>query len=282
MLHPYFAGFGSRRDERPMILGHRGAAGCAPENTLLSFECCLEQGGDAIESDVQVTRDGTPVLLHDADVGRVSGVAAIVESLPLAELERIDAGHHFTIDERGRTEPDDDEAFRDQGHQVPTVEAAFETFPDARFNLEIKTGRGDAVAKVVELVARFDRADRTLLTAGDDEIMKVLREELTKRGVPAATSASISDVVAVVRSAVDDTPPPPAIHALQIPTHFGDNALVTPELIAHAHRHGVHVHVWTINETAEMERLLDLGVDGLVTDFPGRMAAVLAARAARP
>jgi glycerophosphoryl diester phosphodiesterase len=281
MLHPYFAGFGSRRGERPMILGHRGAAGCAPENTLFSFECCIDHGGDAIESDVQVTGDGTPVLLHDADLRRVSGVSAVAESLPLSALEEIDAGHHFTIDDRGRTEPEDEGAFRDQGHRIPTVEAAFEAFPDARFNLEIKTGRADTVAKMVELVARYERADRTLLTAGDDGIMRVLREELAKRGVDAATSASLADIVAVIRSAQAGTAPPLEIDALQIPTDFGNEPLVTPALLEHAHRHGVHVHVWTINEAQEMERLLDLGVDGIVTDFPGRMRDVLAARTAR-
>ena len=108
--------------------------------------------------------------------------------------------------------------------------------------------------------------------------MRSLREELRRQGVEAATSASVSDIVAVVQSAVDGTSPPPEIQALQIPTHFGDRELVTDQLLAHSARHGVVVHVWTINDVSEMKHLLDRGVGGLVTDFPGRMAELLTQR----
>ena len=284
MPHPYFGSFGflagraDRSPPLPMNLGHRGCAGRAPENTLLSFERCLAEGGDAIESDVQVTRDGVPVLLHDEDVGRVTATSRPVEAMTRAELATLDAGYHFTIDDRGRTEPDDDAAFRGKGVRIPSLEDAFTRFPEARFNLEIKTAAHDTVARVVELVARFARADRTLLTAGDDAIMRSLRAELTSQRVEAATSASVSDVVAVIRAAVEDAKPPAEVMALQIPTRFGDRALVTPALLDYAHRHGITVHVWTINEPAEMHRLLDLGVDGLVTDFPARLRDVIRRR----
>ncbi len=263
-----------------MILGHRGAAGNAPENTLAAFERCLAVGADAIESDVQVTADGVPVLLHDAHLDRVSDHSGAVSSLTLADLDEIDAGYHFGIEDRGPAEPPNDAAFRGQGHRVPSVEAAFRAFPDARFNLEIKTSEHAAIEKVVGLVAALDRADRSLLVAGDDAIMRLLREEISRQGVPVATSASLSEIVAVVKSAVEGTPPPPEIEALQIPAHFGGGELVTPGLIEHAHRHDVKIHVWTVNEVEEMERLLDLGVDGLVTDFPERTALLVAKRTA--
>ncbi len=271
MSHPYFEVTG------PMILGHRGAAGCAPENTLLSFARCLEQGAHAIESDVQVTADGVPVLIHDRDVARISNASSSVEELTRAELEKLDAGHHFTIDERGTTEPDADDAFRGQGLYVPSVREAFEAFPDARFNLEIKTAANDAVEKVVELAAELDRADRTLLTAGDDAIMKSLRKTLARRGVETATSACISEVVAVVQSAVKSGNPPPEVQSLQIPTRFAGRDLITDALLCHCRENGIQVHVWTVNDVAEMERLLDCGVDGLITDFPGRLARLLGA-----
>jgi len=276
MPHPYF------ETSEPMVLGHRGAAGSAPENTLLSFERCLAQGAHAIESDVQVTSDGVPVLMHDADVGRVSDGRGPVEGTTFADLEKLDAGHHFSIDDRGATEPPDDAAFRGQGLRVPSLREAFETFPDARFNLEIKTRANRAVERVVELVAELGRADRTLLVAGDDDTMRRLRQVLRDRRVDAATSACVSEVVAVVRSAVEGVAPPPEVQALQIPTGFGERELVTPALLDHAKRHGVFVHVWTLNEEPEMERLLDLGVDGIVTDFPARLVRLLARRAGGP
>lgn len=258
-----------------MILGHRGAAGCAPENTLLSFARCLELGAHAIESDVQVTADGIPALMHDHDVGRTTNGSGAVEEFTRAELEKLDAGHHFTIDDRGNTEPTSDSAFRGQGLRVPSVREAFQALPDARFNLEIKTAANDAVESVVELVAEFDRSQRTLLTAGDDTIMEVLRKTLERRGVDAATSACLSDVVAVVHSAVEGGKPPSQVQALQIPSHFAGRDLITDLLLSHCHEHGIQVHVWTVNDVAEMERLLDCGVDGLITDFPGRAARLL-------
>jgi len=260
-----------------MILGHRGAAGCAPENTLLSFSRCLEQGGHAIESDVQITADGVPVLMHDADVSRTTDGTGAVDSMTWAELEKLDAGHSCSIEDRGTSELSHPGEFRGQGLQVPSLRQAFETFPDARFNLEIKTAANQALRGVVDMVDDFDRAGRTLLTAGDAEIMRALRDTLRERKVDVATSASVSDVVAVVRSAVEGTAPPAQVQALQIPSHFAGRELVAEAFVSHCRRHEIPIHVWTVNETAEMERLLDLGVDGLITDFPGRLARLLRA-----
>jgi glycerophosphoryl diester phosphodiesterase len=90
--------------------------------------------------------------------------------------------------------------------------------------------------------------------------------------------ASVGDVLGFVRAALAEGEPPAEPMALQIPPRFGGRPLVTPELVAFAHRHDVQVHVWTVNEEAEMERLLDLGVDGVMSDFPGRLRAVVDAR----
>jgi glycerophosphoryl diester phosphodiesterase len=161
---------------------------------------------------------------------------------------------------------------------VPSLQEAFEAFPRAHFNLEIKTGAAGVVAQVIELVAKFERAPTTLLTAADDDIMVSIRSELASRGVGTATSASVSEVVAVVQSAVSGVNPPAGIMALQIPMTFGDAPLVTPALVAHARLHGIHLHVWTINDRSQMDELLDLGVDGLVTDFPDRAVRTIELR----
>lgn len=264
-----------------MILGHRGAAAHAPENTLLSFERALALGADAIETDVQITADGIPVLMHDDVLGRVTNATGRVDTLALAVLREVDAGHAFTLEDRGTVHPEAPTSFRGQGLQIPTLEEAFAAFPSARFNLEIKTDVDLAVARVVALVGKFDRADRTLLTAADGDTMASIRAELARSQVPAATSASVPEVAAMAVAAAEGEPSPPEIECLQIPATFGDAPLVTPELLAHTRAHGVQVHVWTINETDEMHRLLDLGVDGLVTDFPERAARVVAERAAK-
>lgn len=230
---------------------------------------------------MQVTADGVPVLMHDAELGRATNASGRVDAMDFEALREVDAGHTFTLEDRGEIDPFAQTSFRGQGLRVPMLEEAFAAFPDARFNLEIKTRVGDSVARVVELVAKFARADRTLLTAGDDETMALLRRELAQRRVEAATSACVAEVAAVAVAAATGGPPPAGIASLQIPTTFADRPLITPELLAHAKAHGIFVHVWTINEEDEMHRLLDLGVDGLVTDFPDRAARVLSERGGR-
>lgn len=253
----------------PVIIGHRGAAGTAPENTLVSFARALEVGAEILESDIHATRDGVPVLLHDPNVDRTTTGVGIVSDLTLEELRELDAGHHFD------SSPNESFPFRNQGVRVPTLEEAFEAFPDARFNLEIKANPPQLVGRVIELVDKFARHERTLLTAGENPIMLELREERKRRGASFAIGASTADVLLVVKAAVAKEAAPEDVMALQIPTDFGGRPLVTEELIHFAHEHDIAVHVWTINEPDEMRRLLDMGADGLVTDHPERMAALL-------
>lgn len=266
MAHPYFD------VARPTILGHRGAAGDAPENTLAAFDHGLSVGAHVLESDVHCTRDGVPVLIHDPTVERTTDGRGPIAELDWKELRALDAGHHF------QPEGSNEFPFRERGLSVPSLEEAFKTFPEARFNLEIKSPMPVAVERTLAWIRELDREERTLVTAGDDAVMARLREGLERGRLRPALGASLADILDVVRAAVAGKPPSTDSQALQIPTAFGGRPLVTPELVAHAHQHGIVIHVWTINERAEIERLLDLGCDGIVTDHPGRMAAWLRER----
>jgi glycerophosphoryl diester phosphodiesterase len=266
MLHPYFD------VTRPAILGHRGAAGVAPENTLVAFERGLADGAQIIETDVQQTKDGVPVLIHDASVDRTTDGRGAVSSLTFAQLQQLDAGHAYVAPDTGEL------LYRDCGHRIPSIREAFEALPEARFNLELKADSAELVAEVIRLVQAFDREDRTLLTAGEDAVQRMLRDQLERTGARPALGASVADILAVVQSALAGKAPPTDSMALQIPTEFAGRALVTPELVEHCHAHGVQIHVWTINDLDEIERLLGLGVDGIVTDFPGRMARLVSER----
>ncbi len=258
----------------PIILGHRGAAGVAPENTLVSFARALEQGAHVIESDVHATRDGVPVLLHDPAVERTTDGRGAISQLTLDEVRALDAGHCFSAD-GGPKFP-----FRKKGLGIPTLKEAFQSFEALRFNLEIKAESPELVRSIVELVRETKREHCTLLTAGEDAIMSLLRAELARSGVAAAVGASMADILAVVKAAIAGEPPATDAMALQIPSEFGGRPLVTRKLVDHCHAHGIHVHVWTINEPAHMSALLDLGVDGIVTDYPALAAELLATRGA--
>jgi len=256
----------------PAILGHRGAAGSAPENTLAAFEQGLKLGAHILESDIHSTRDGVPILIHDPSVERVSQGVGEVSDLTLDQLRLLDAGHHFSPDQ-GDTFP-----MRGQGLGIPTLEEAFTAFPDARFNLEIKDGRPGLIESVIALVAEYDRADRTLLAAGETQVMHELRAALGRSSIAPATGASLGDIVAIVKAAAEGGPAPAEPMALQIPLEFGGRPLVTEQLLAFTRAADIAVHVWTINDSDEMRRLLDLGVDGIVTDHPERMAEILRTR----
>jgi glycerophosphoryl diester phosphodiesterase len=258
MRHPYFD------VPHPIVMGHRGAAGEAPENTLASFARALADGATILESDVHATRDGVPVLIHDGEVARTTDGAGRVAELGFAELSRLDAGYRFTRD--GASHPE-----RGRGHRIPSLEEALRAFAGVRFNLEIKADSSALVASVLELLTREGRAERTLLAAADDATMARIREAVAVRRSAVAIGASAGEVLAFVRAALDARPPAAGPMALQIPPDFGGRPLVTPELVAHAHRHGVEVHVWTVNEPGEIRRLLALGVDGIMSDYPARV-----------
>ena len=264
MLHPFLD------LPTPIPIGHRGAAGDAPENTLPSFERAVAVGAAILESDVHLTRDGHVVIHHDAEVDRTSDGSGPVAEKTLAELRELDAGYRFSPD-GGRSHP-----FRDRGVRIPTLAEAYEAFPEMRFNLEIKAATPGLVERTLQLSAA--RAGHTLLAAADPGIMAALREAAAREKVPVAIGASVADVLAFVRAALDDKPPPPGPMALQVPPDFGGRPLVTARFVEHAHAHELHVHVWTINDPDEIERLLDLGVDGIVSDHPDRAVAACAAR----
>jgi glycerophosphoryl diester phosphodiesterase len=267
--HPYF------EVPRPIVFGHRGASGEAPENTLVAFERALESGAAILEPDVHLTRDGEVVAAHDPDVARTTDGAGRIAELRFPELAALDAGYRFSPD-GGATHP-----FRGRGARIPSLREVFRRFPGTRFNVEVKTNDPRLVEAVVRLVADHEREALTLLAAEKDDTMAAVRAELARRGVAAALGASVGDVLAFVRAALGEGAPPKEPMALQIPPSFSGRPLVTRALVDFAHRHDVQVHVWTINDEDEMRRLLAEGVDGIMSDFPGRVRAVVDAERGR-
>ena len=255
----------------PRVFGHRGAAGVAPENTLASFRRARADGADVFELDVHGTADGEIVVLHDPTLERTTDGAVAVSGLRFAEVAALDAGFHFTPD-GGRTHP-----FRGSGVRVPRLAELVREFPDVPLNIEIKQQTPSIVDAVVALL----RAARTtvVLAAEQDVIMTAIR-----RAAPdIATSLAAGEVatfMGALQQGVAPTLPAGAV-ALQIPPRFWGVELVTRETVAAAHALGAEVHVWTINDTAEMRRLLALGCDGIISDLPADARAVVDAERPR-
>lgn len=255
MSKPYFATRG------PRLLAHRGLAVDAPENTLAAFIAALSVGADYLETDARASSDGVAVLHHDAALrlpgrrGRPAREVVIAETTALA-LERLDLG---------------------EGNGVPSLAEALGGLPEARFNIDVKSA--DAVGPVAEAVRRAKAADRVLLTS-----FSASRRRRATAGLPGvATSAAAPRVLLAAVGAGLGLQPlvrlaARGVDALQVPERQGPLTIVDRRRIAAYHRAGLEVHVWTVNEPTDMERLLDLGVDGLVTDRADLAAPIIAAR----
>jgi glycerophosphoryl diester phosphodiesterase len=266
MAHPFF------QARRPFAIGHRGCAGELPENTLASFRRGLADGAVVIETDVHLTRDGVPVLIHDDDLARVSDRAGAVRDFDWSALRLLDAGFRFTA-------PDGSTPYRGRGLRIPSLVEALDALPGARINLELKEDLPGFAERVLAVIREAGREDTTLVTSGSDPLMQKLRAAVGRTRSRVALGASGVEVARFAVAVRSGQQPPPGPMALQIPTHFAGQPLVTPELIEAAHVNGVHVHVWTINEPAEISALLALGVDGIVSDYPARVVAAAAALA---
>lgn len=228
----------------PRIFAHRGLAQHAPENTLLAFLNALSAGVGYLETDLHVSHDGVAVISHDPDLQRLAGRSVRVDQLSMAELRRIDLGF---------------------GQNFCSLSEALDAFPEARFNLDIKAA--GAAEPTAQAVLKAKATDRVLIGSFSEE--RRMRAVSLVPGVATSASAAIlRQVVAAsglgltaqVRRSMT------GIHAVQVPESVKFLRIVTPRFVRLMHAAGVEVHVWTINEESAMNRLLDLGVDGIMTD----------------
>lgn len=244
---------------RPIAFAHRGGAKLWPENTLTSFEGALELGYRYIETDVHVTRDDRLVVFHDGTLDRTTNGAGPIAHCSLAELRGLDAGYWF---ERAGEHP-----FRGRGVGIPTLEEAFALHPDLRLNVEIKP-MGERGARLMwEEIERLGVHDRILVAAAHSPTGRAFRRI---SGGRVATSAGFADVLAFWMSVRGRAARwlPIDYDSLQVPVSFGGLPVVEPAFVEAAHARGLHVHVWTVDDPAELERLARIGVDGLMTDRP--------------
>lgn len=261
---PYLQG------DRPLVLAHRGGADLAPENTMAAFQNAVDLGVDILELDVHTTADGTVVVIHDESVDRTTDGTGAVHDFTLADLRQLDAGYEFSPD-NGQTFP-----FRGQGIGIPTLEEVFAAFPDMRINVEIKQSDPPIEAAVLEVIERAGAQQRVLVGSEYDDVMARFRSLAPDIATSAATNevrnfylAQLLRVSAIYRPLAD---------AFQVPEYSGSTHVVTPSFVDAAHHHGVKVHVWTVNDAETMQRLLDIGVDGIITDRPDVALEVVGAQ----
>jgi glycerophosphoryl diester phosphodiesterase len=254
--------------EWPVNLAHRGASALAPENTIEAFRLAVEAGAGGLELDVHMTRDGHIVVIHDATVDRTTNGTGAVSEMTLEELRRLDAGHNFSPD-GGPTRP-----YRGRGVRVPTLGEVLREFPGVAVNIEIKAGTPGIEEKVLGVLREANALGRALVVSTPHDIVKRFRKV---SGGHVSTGASRWEIgVFYISSRFRlERLVRPAYDALQVPLRHRGLPVVTPRFVRAAHARGVRVDAWTINQADEMRRLLDLGVDVIMTDRPGMLAEVL-------
>jgi glycerophosphoryl diester phosphodiesterase len=232
----------------PIAFAHRGGASDNPENTMPAFQHAVDLGYTYLETDVHVTSDGVLVAFHDAELSRTCGRPGTINSLPWSEVSQA------RVDGR---EP------------IPLLEDLLGAFPEARVNIDCKANT--ALPGLVATLRRLDCLDRICLGSFSDQRLRRLRQVFGDRLCSSFGPVQMASLRSGARV-------PFGGDIAQVPVNVGPVKVVTSGTVARAHRRGYQVHVWTINDADEMNRLLDLGVDGIMTDRPGVLKDVLLAR----
>lgn len=261
--HPYLAG-------APLLVAHRGGSGLAPENTLAAFRSAVEAyGADMLELDVRLSADGEVVVIHDPTVDRTTDGSGAVADLPWSELRTLDAGCRFEAEDGGV-------GFGDGPTPLPLFDEVLESFPFMRLNVEAKCR--EVAGPLVERI-RAHGAEHRVLVAAEHESNR--RDVAGYPGPWGASRSQLGPFVLLYRTPLGFLYTP-AVEAFQVPERWKGRTIVSRRFVREAHRRNIPVHVWTVDDPAAMRRLLDLGVDGIQTDRPDRLARVLHEECGRP
>ncbi|HZK35243.1 MAG TPA: glycerophosphodiester phosphodiesterase [Bacillota bacterium] len=251
-----------------LIFSHRGGLALYPENTMYAFKQSVKRfGADVLELDVHMTSDGQIVVIHDETLDRTTNGSGRVREMGLAQVKRLDAGHSFTTD-GGKTYP-----CRNKGLTVPSLGEVFSCFSDrgVGINIEIKRPYPHIEKKLYKLILSHRMTDRVLVNSGYPLVLRRFRR-LNKAGI--CTGADFLDSLRAFtlsrlklykfyKTAAD---------ALQLPLWFkGRFRVVTGDMVELCKQKKLKLHVWTINSIKDMEKLIDLGVDGIMTDYPNKL-----------
>jgi glycerophosphoryl diester phosphodiesterase len=268
-------------DRRVIAYAHQGGAWEGPSSTLHAIEAAIEVGATGIELDVHASADGQLVVCHDPTVDRTTNGSGLIADLDIAKLRSLDNAYWWApgADVSPGLAPDrypfrgrapDDRRFR-----IALLEEVLEEFPDVVLNLDVKQ-TAPAVEPYEQALASmlrtFHRVDDVIVASFLDSATDAFSSFAPE--VP--TSAGTAAVAGFLQSVRAGEVPAPMRHvALQVPASYGDVTLVDQRFVEVAHEQGLAVHVWTIEEEVEMERLCALGVDGIITDRPTALVEVL-------
>jgi glycerophosphoryl diester phosphodiesterase len=239
----------------PLAFAHRGGAALGEENSMAAFRRAVDLGFQYLETDVHATTDGVAVVFHDDSLQRMFGRPGRVEDLTYRDVTSLRSG--------GAT-------------LVPTLAEALDGFPQCRWNIDVKAD--SAVDPTIEVVWQAGARDRVLLASFNDRRIRWVRQICGPRQ---ATSMGQREVARLRLGSLHGRGLAgfvPAVPAVQVPVRFGGVRVVDERFVRHAHRLGMQVHVWTVDTPEEIEAMLDLGVDGIMTDHLDTLREVYESR----
>ena len=245
----------------PQVFAHRGGAALRPENTLLAFDHGLSLGADGLEFDVHLSRDGVVVVHHDATLERTTSGRGPVAALTADELGALDAGWNSP-------------EFRGAAGGVPRLDAVLRRYP-VPLIIELKVNDPELARKTIDAVRAARAVDRVALGSFSTRVLRAARayEPAIRTG-----SSREETRLALYRSWIRWPVRRSPYREFQVPELSGSTRVVTPRFVRDAHEAGVAVHVWTVDAADDMTRLLDWGVDGLISDRPDIAVEVVRAR----
>lgn len=242
---------------RRLVFAHRGGAALRPENTLEAFDHGLSLGADGLEFDVHLSRDEQAVVIHDATLDRTTEAEGPVARHTAGELAGIDAGYRF---ERGGRHP-----FRGRGIGIPRLRDVLARYPDVPLIIELKGSNPDLARVAVREVRSAGALRRVCFGSFEDVTIEAARH----CGADVVTSGASGEIRRTLRTAfLGLAPRRPGFRALQVPERHGMRRIATKRFIRAVSRGGIPVHVWTVNDEADMVRLLTWGAQGIITDRP--------------
>lgn len=240
-----------KQKQASLNLAHRGASGHAPENTLAAFRLAREMGADGFEFDVQVTRDGVPVIIHDEALVRTTGATGYVFDTAFEEIRRLDAGSWYG------------EQFR--GEKIPSLEEVFAEFGDLVLNVELKNSYYDMPQleeKTIALIRQYGLERQVIVSSFHHKSMQQMHRLAPDIKTGLLYDCVLADAVAYAKR----------LGASALHPYFGT---VKPDLLNEAHAAGLMVNVWTVNDETHMRLCAEAGADAIITNYPDRLRTVL-------
>ncbi|HKZ43894.1 MAG TPA: glycerophosphodiester phosphodiesterase [Anaerolineales bacterium] len=250
-----------------LVIAHQGGDGLWPGNTLYAFQQAVNMGVDVIETDIRQTKDGIIVISHDDNVDGKSNGSGLISDLTYAELQQLDAGYTWTND-GGLTFP-----YRGQGITYSSLEDIFIALPSMRFNIDMKQIDPPIYHNFCNLLQEYDMENKVIAASFTHANMTEFRKICPR--VTTAGDESETRVFVFMNFAYLGRLYSPNFKVFQVPTESSGIVILTPNFIQAAHQRNLRVDAWTIDNPDEMRRLIDMGVDGIISDRPDVLMQVL-------